>query len=105
MKAVVSTRYGSPEVLQFTEIATPVPRDHEVLILLAGPGIALATGKKVRVLPALPNRQDIASMAEFCEAGTITLVIDRVYPLKEVPEALRYLGEGHARGKVVIRVA
>ena len=74
-------------------------------ILLAGPGIALATGKKVRVLAALPNRKDIASMAELCEGGTIKLVIDRVYPLKEVPEALRYLGEGHARGKVVIRVA
>jgi D-arabinose 1-dehydrogenase-like Zn-dependent alcohol dehydrogenase len=38
----------------------------------------------------------------LCEAGTIVPAIDRRYPLREVPEALRYLGEGHAKGKVVI---
>ncbi len=43
-------------------------------------------------------------MTELCEAGKVVPVIDRRYPLSEVPEALRYLGEGRAKGKVVITV-
>jgi NADPH:quinone reductase-like Zn-dependent oxidoreductase len=39
------------------------------------------------------------------EAGKIVPVIDRVYPFKEAPEALRYLGAGHARGKIVVKVS
>jgi len=39
---------------------------------------------------------------ELAEAGTVKPVIDRTYPLSDVPEAIRYLEEGHARGKVVI---
>ncbi len=41
-------------------------------------------------------------MTELLEAGKVVPVIDSRYPLSEVPEALRYLGEVHARGKVVI---
>jgi NADPH:quinone reductase-like Zn-dependent oxidoreductase len=41
---------------------------------------------------------------ELSQAGKITTVIDRRFPLSEVPEALRYLGEGHAKGKVVVTV-
>jgi len=43
-------------------------------------------------------------MKELIEAGKITPVIDRTFPLSEVPEAIRYLGSGQARGKVVISV-
>ena len=43
-------------------------------------------------------------LIELFEAGKVVPVIDRRYPLSEVPEALRYLEEGHARGKVVITV-
>jgi NADPH:quinone reductase-like Zn-dependent oxidoreductase len=43
-------------------------------------------------------------ITELYEAGKVVPVIDRRYPLSEVPEALRYLGEGHAKGKVVIAV-
>ena len=43
-------------------------------------------------------------MKELIEAGKVVPVIDRRYPLSEVAEALRYLEEGHARGKVVITV-
>jgi NADPH:quinone reductase-like Zn-dependent oxidoreductase len=43
-------------------------------------------------------------VAELCEAGKVVLVIDKRYPLTETAEAIRYLGEGHARGKVVIMV-
>jgi NADPH:quinone reductase-like Zn-dependent oxidoreductase len=50
------------------------------------------------------NREDYASLAELFEAGTVVPVIDRRYPLAEVPEAMRYLEEGRALGKVVITV-
>ncbi|HSR30748.1 MAG TPA: NAD(P)-dependent alcohol dehydrogenase [Anaerolineae bacterium] len=51
------------------------------------------------------NREDYAALEELFEAGTVVPVIDRRYPLDEVPEALRYLEEGRALGKVVITVA
>ncbi len=44
-------------------------------------------------------------MKELIEAGKVTPVIDRCYPLSEVPDAIRYLEEGHARGKIVITIA
>ena len=43
-------------------------------------------------------------LKDLIEAGKVTPVIDRTYPLSEVPEAICYLEEGHARGKVVITV-
>ena len=48
--------------------------------------------------------EDLTVLGELLEAGKGKPVIDRTYPLNEAPEALRYLGEGHARGKVVITV-
>ncbi len=50
------------------------------------------------------NQKDLVFMKELLEAGKVVPVIDRCYPLSEVPEALRYLGAGHARGKVVITI-
>jgi NADPH:quinone reductase-like Zn-dependent oxidoreductase len=49
-----------------------------------------------------PNGQDLHSLKELVEAGEVTPVIDRTYALSEVPDAIRYLEKGHARGKVVI---
>jgi NADPH:quinone reductase-like Zn-dependent oxidoreductase len=71
-------------------------------ILLLGPWIRRATGKKVRILVVQPNRNDLVAVTELCVAGKIVPIIDRRFPLSEVPEALRYLGEGRAKGKVVI---
>lgn len=51
------------------------------------------------------NKEDLVVLKDLIEAGKVTPVIDRIYPLSEVPEAIRYLEEGHARGKVVITVA
>ena len=51
-----------------------------------------------------PNHEDLVVLKELIEAGKVTPVIDRTYPLSETPEALRYLEEDHARGKVVITV-
>ena len=56
-------------------------------------------------LLAKPNKKDLTFLKELLEAGKVVPVIDRRYPLREVPEALRYLEEGHAKGKVVITVA
>ena len=50
------------------------------------------------------TKEDLAVLCELLEAGKVTPVIDRKYQLSDAPEALRYLGEGHARGKVVITV-
>jgi len=44
-------------------------------------------------------------LKELMESGKVTPVMDRTFPLSEVPEAIRYLEEGHAKGKVVITVA
>ena len=54
---------------------------------------------------AKPNNKDLTFIKELLEAGKVIPVIDRCYPLSEVPEAIRYLEEGHAKGKVVISVA
>jgi NADPH:quinone reductase-like Zn-dependent oxidoreductase len=51
---------------------------------------------------AKPNKEDLTIMRELMSAGKVTPVIDRRYALSEVPEAIRYLEEGHARGKVII---
>lgn len=71
-------------------------------ILLLGPLLRRATGKRIRILAVQPNRKDLLFIAGLCTAGKIIPVIDRQYPLSEVPAALRYLGEGHAKGKLVI---
>jgi len=55
------------------------------------------------ILVYKPNK-DSAFLIDLIEAGKVVPVIDRRYPLSEVPEALRYLGEGHTLGKVVITV-
>jgi NADPH:quinone reductase-like Zn-dependent oxidoreductase len=73
-------------------------------VLLIGPLLGRAEGKKIRLLAVRLGAQHLAPIVELCQAGTIATVIDRRYRLNEVPEALRYLGEGHAKGKVVVIV-
>ena len=63
---------------------------------------SLFGGRKLLMILAKPNKQDLSFMREQMESGKITPVIDRGYKLSEVAEAIRYLEEGHARGKVVI---
>ncbi len=70
--------------------------------LLLGPWISMTGGKKMGALMPKPNPKDLVFMKELLEAGKVVPVIDRRYPLSEVAEAIRYLEEGHARGKIVI---
>ncbi len=73
-------------------------------MLILGPLISMTGTRKMGILGVKPNK-DMAYMIELIESGKVVPVIDKRYPLMEVPEALRYVGEGHAKGKVVITLA
>ena len=72
--------------------------------LLAWPLTGSAGSRKIRVLPVRLGVQHLAPLVELCQAGKIATVIDRRYPLGEVPEALRYMGAGNVKGKVIVIV-
>jgi NADPH:quinone reductase-like Zn-dependent oxidoreductase len=72
--------------------------------LLLGPLISLMGSKRLGSGLGMPNQDDLAFLAELLEAGKVVPAIDGRYPLSEAAEALRYYGDGHARGKVVITV-
>jgi NADPH:quinone reductase-like Zn-dependent oxidoreductase len=59
-------------------------------------------GPRTKFFVASVNKADLIALGELFDAGKVTPVIDRRYPLGQVPDALRYLAEGHARGKVVL---
>ena len=61
-------------------------------------------GRKMRGVSAKRSQDDLAFLKTLIEAGKLVPAIDRRYPLRQAPEALRYLGGGHARGKVVIAI-
>ena len=73
-------------------------------ILLLGPWISMIANKKIRILAVKPSLEDMVYVTELYEAGKVTSVIDKTYPLSEVPEAIGHVGDGHAQGKVVITV-
>ncbi len=71
---------------------------------LRAPLLSPFVGQRLRGLNAKVNQRDLHTLSELIEAGKVTPAIDRTYPLVEAPEAIRYLQEGHPRGKVVITV-
>jgi NADPH:quinone reductase-like Zn-dependent oxidoreductase len=72
-------------------------------VVILGALISKTGSKKIGLNAWEPNnREDLAFLAELFESGQVVPVIDRTYPLSEVPEALRYLGEGRVKGKIVI---
>jgi NADPH:quinone reductase-like Zn-dependent oxidoreductase len=73
--------------------------------LLFGGLIKRMQGKHVRILFVPQSQTDTLSMAELCATGEITPMIDREFPLEEVPDAMRYIAAGQAKGKVVIKIA
>ena len=74
----------------------PLGRIMEALVL------STVVSQTLRPFLAKPRAQDLTILAELIDAGKVSPVIDRTYALAEAPEALRYLEQGHARGKVVI---
>ena len=72
--------------------------------MLLEPILSRIGSKKMCFVGANINQKDLVFLKDLLEAGKVVPIIDRRYPLSGVPEALRYLEEGHARGKVVITV-
>ena len=76
------------------------PLSHMVRVRLA----ALRSSQKAVFFIAKINKEDMVVLRELLEAGKVTPVIDRRYELSDIADALRYLGEGHAQGKIVLTV-
>ncbi len=72
--------------------------------LILGSLISMTGKKKMSILGHKRNKKDMAFMTELFEAGKVVPVIDRRYPLSDVPDAFRYFAKGLARGKIVINV-
>lgn len=72
--------------------------------LLLGPIYSLVGGRKMGNLLAHTSQSDLIYLKELLEAGKIAPVMDRCYPLEKAPDAMRYLEEGHAQGKIVISI-
>ena len=67
--------------------------------------VSLRGGKDIAMVQAHVTTKDLEHLSELIEGGKVTPVIDRRYPFAEIPAAIDYLEQGHARGKVVVRVA
>ncbi len=72
--------------------------------MLLGPLMSRSGGQQLGNLLYRQNAEDLSFVNQLLELGKVVPVIDRSYPLGEVPDAFRYFGEGHARGKVVITI-
>jgi NADPH:quinone reductase-like Zn-dependent oxidoreductase len=95
------TRALSPNGICAVAGFTTLSRLFQVILL--GAWVSKTGSKKIGLMEtAKPNKKDLVFIKELLETGKVVPVIDRTYPLSEVPDAIRYLEEGHARGKVVI---
>jgi NADPH:quinone reductase-like Zn-dependent oxidoreductase len=65
---------------------------------------SLRASHKVVFFIAKVNREDLVALGELLEGGKVTPVVERTYELSEFADALAYLGAGHARAKIVLRV-
>lgn len=77
----------------------------QVIKALLFGGLLSLGKKKIRVLSAKPNTDDLDYVIRLVEEGKLKPVIDRTYPLAETAEAIRYQSEGHVTGKVIIEIA
>jgi NADPH:quinone reductase-like Zn-dependent oxidoreductase len=60
--------------------------------------------QQMGMMMADANQKDLTVLADMMQSGKLKPVIDRTYKLEQVPDAIRYVEEGHARGKVVVTV-
>lgn len=72
--------------------------------MLGAPALSLLTRQKLRGLMAVTSRDDLVTLTEFIGASQLRAPLDRTFPLKEAPDAIRYLHAGKARGKVAITI-
>lgn len=73
-------------------------------LVIKGQAVARFSRERIVLLTATPRRELLTALRELAEAGEVVPVIDRTYPLSEVPEAIRYLEVEHARAKVAVTV-
>jgi NADPH:quinone reductase-like Zn-dependent oxidoreductase len=71
---------------------------------LRAPVLSRFVSQRLRMLASKPGQADLQTLRELIEAGKLTPLVDRTYPLPETPEAIRQLAAGHTRGKLVITV-
>ena len=69
--------------------------------MLLGPFVS-SRGRKMTNLAMKPDKEDLTCVKELIEAERVTPVIDKSYPLSELPKAFQYYAEGRSRGKVVV---
>jgi NADPH:quinone reductase-like Zn-dependent oxidoreductase len=82
-----------------------VTTEFSPLLALRGAWTSMTGGQKMAPLPPRPpSETDLVFVKELLESGQVSPVIDRRYPLSDLPDALRYLEKGHAHGKVIITV-
>lgn len=73
-------------------------------VMAFGAIMSMTGNKKISGMMAKPNSGDLTIIKDLIEKGKISPVIDRKYPFQELPEAMRYLEEGHARGKIIVSI-
>lgn len=73
-------------------------------LIIRGKAASLLARQRIALLTAVTSRANLVTLREFAEAGTLTPVIDRTFPLAAVPDAIRYVETEHARAKVIISV-
>jgi NADPH:quinone reductase-like Zn-dependent oxidoreductase len=71
---------------------------------LRAPLVSMFVGQQLRGLVAKERAEDLEALTRLIESGAVTPVIDRTYALADAPDAIRYLAEGHAAGKVAVTV-
>ena len=72
--------------------------------ILRAPLLSLVIGQRLRPVTPAEDHASLEALRELVESGAVTPVIDRTYPLVETADAIRYLEQGHAAGKIVIQV-
>ena len=127
MKAIICRSYGAPDdVLQLVDVDKPEMAEDEVLVpngalaqisddsnnrwigpldrIIATALLSPLVSQRMTSFTVQSNRVDLALLADLFETGTVAPVIDRTYPLHEVPEPIRHVEQGPTRGKVVVTV-
>ena len=82
----------------------PGPGDHRAFQILRAPVRSAFSGQRLRAVVSKERTEDLEYLTTLIEEGKVTPVIDRTFPLREVPEAIRYLAHGHPGGKIVVTV-
>ena len=106
---VIFDTVGNRTVAEYRQALAPTGRfvttNFLPALVVLGPWLAMRGGQRMTNMLAKPDRQDLEFIAALMAAGDVVPVIDRCYALDEVADALRYVGAGHASGKVIITMA